>query len=361
MGWLDKYQRGGEVSPKAELISLPHDINPIKDNNLKIAYANSKGLDEQQLSGFENQDDSYETWRNNRDSYYGKFRQDWINKDSNSKFSQTAPEYMSMIEDMKSSWFDKNQRPINDVVLDYRQNGPKNPNIKLGDNIDFKGGVYSNTDIKKRTIPFKAQHGSEPIKKLKGSELKSILDDNNKRRIKENDPPIFDTTGLTPRTPKEVEALKLAEERDRISKIVDDRENARFAADNNPLNSWDKENLLTFNNLTRENLSAVGKGLESQFRVSDAPNFFDDYVNPLNMIGGMAANLGQAPLEAQQNNSALPYVTSIGTPLVVGALGGIGTQNTGQFINNVVNPLAGIKETVKNIPSLNTIKKVKNF
>ena len=91
----------------------------------------------------------------------------------------------------------------------------------------------------------------------------------------------------------------------------------------------------------REVLAKETQSTGDKFRVSLEPNFFDDYLNPAVMIGDMASNLGQAPLQAQQSDSVLPYVTSIGTPLVVGATAGIGTQNTGQFVNNVANPLAG--------------------
>ena len=94
-------------------------------------------------------------------------------------------------------------------------------------------------------------------------------------------------------------------------------------------------------NITRENLAESSAGLESQFRYDDKPNFFDDYINPLNMIGGMASNLGQAPLQSYQSSSLLPYATAIGLPLTVGALSGFGAPSTGQFVNNVVNPLAG--------------------
>ena len=80
-----------------------------------------------------------------------------------------------------------------------------------------------------------------------------------------------------------------------------------------------------------------------KLRVSNEPNFFDDYINPAVMVGNMASNLGQSPLQAEQLDSILPYVTSVGTPLTVGALAGLGTQSTGQFINNLANPLAGIE------------------
>ena len=66
------------------------------------------------------------------------------------------------------------------------------------------------------------------------------------------------------------------------------------------------------------------------------------------MIGSMADNLGQAPLRAQQEDSYMPYFTSIGTPLAVGALAGLGTNgSTGQFVNNLANPLAGTGDLIK--------------
>lgn len=60
------------------------------------------------------------------------------------------------------------------------------------------------------------------------------------------------------------------------------------------------------------------------------------------MIGSMAKNLAQS-------KSAKDYALSIGTPLTVGALAGLGTKNTGQFINNITNPLVGIKNPFEDI------------
>jgi hypothetical protein len=99
----------------------------------------------------------------------------------------------------------------------------------------------------------------------------------------------------------------------------------------------------------REVLARETQATGDKFRVSNEPNFFDDYLNPAVMIGDMASNLGQAPLRAQQSDSVLPYVTAIGTPLAVGAMAGIGTQNTGQFVNNLANPLAGTRDLVNNL------------
>jgi hypothetical protein len=67
------------------------------------------------------------------------------------------------------------------------------------------------------------------------------------------------------------------------------------------------------------------------------------------MIGGMGASLGSAPLRAQQEDSYMPYVTSIGAPLAVGAMAGVGANSTSQFVNNLANPLAGTGDLINNL------------
>lgn len=79
-------------------------------------------------------------------------------------------------------------------------------------------------------------------------------------------------------------------------------------------------------------------------RISDEDNFFDDYINPLHHFNRMAGNLGTAPLEAEQSDSYLPYVAAVGEPLIGGGLAGAGAKSTKQFVNNAVNPLAGVKD-----------------
>ena len=99
----------------------------------------------------------------------------------------------------------------------------------------------------------------------------------------------------------------------------------------------------------RQQLAAETAATGDKLRVSNSPNFFDDYLNPAVMIGDMASNLGQAPYQAQQSDSALPYVTAIGVPLFMGAVGGLGAKTTGQFVNNMANPLAGTGDLVNNL------------
>ena len=92
----------------------------------------------------------------------------------------------------------------------------------------------------------------------------------------------------------------------------------------------------------RDMLAAEAAPLAATFRFSQGDNFIDDYINPAVWIGSMAQNLGEAPKQAKETGSLLPYITSIGTPLLGGAMAGIGATNTGQFVNNMVNPFAGM-------------------
>lgn len=95
----------------------------------------------------------------------------------------------------------------------------------------------------------------------------------------------------------------------------------------------------------REMLAKEAESLDAKFRISQEDNFFDDYLNPAVWVGSMAKALGEAPQKAKETNSYMPYITSIGMPLTVGALAGLGAANTSQFINNAINPLAGIVKT----------------
>jgi len=128
-------------------------------------------------------------------------------------------------------------------------------------------------------------------------------------------------------------------EEDARKKEISDRK-ARIA---NSIKAQDEK--LIGNPNWREVLARQTQATGDKLRISDEPNFFDDYINPAAMIGSMASGLGQAPYQAQQTGSYMPYVYGVGMPLVAGALAGIGAKSTGQFVNNIVNPLAGIIPT----------------
>ena len=106
----------------------------------------------------------------------------------------------------------------------------------------------------------------------------------------------------------------------------------------------------------RENLARQTQAIGDKFRVSDEPNFFDDYINPGVWIGDMASGLGQAPYVAKETDSNLPYVLGIGAPLVTGALEGIGGKSTKDFITNLISPIPFTGEAINK--GLKGIKKV---
>ena len=90
----------------------------------------------------------------------------------------------------------------------------------------------------------------------------------------------------------------------------------------------------------RQQLADETQATGDKFRIfpEDPDSFIDDWLNPGVMIGNMASDLGSAPLRAQQEDSYMPYATSIGVPLLTGGLEGIGAKSNKQFVNNLVNP-----------------------
>ncbi len=103
----------------------------------------------------------------------------------------------------------------------------------------------------------------------------------------------------------------------------------------------------------RDNLAKEAESLDAKFRVSQEDNLFDDYLNPAVWVGSMAKALGEAPKKAKETDSYMPYVTSIGAPLLAGAMGGLGASGNKQFVNNLVNPVAGMK-----VPFTNKTKQI---
>jgi len=73
----------------------------------------------------------------------------------------------------------------------------------------------------------------------------------------------------------------------------------------------------------REKSYVEGLALDQDTRLNQDEDSPIDFFNPLHILGSMGKGLAQAPYEAQQQNSILPYVTGIGTPLAMGALGGL--------------------------------------
>ena len=115
-------------------------------------------------------------------------------------------------------------------------------------------------------------------------------------------------------------------------------------------------------------------GLSLQNKGRFFPNknsFIDNWLNPLNLIGTTAGGLATAPYEARESNSILPYVTSIGMPLLMGRSMGSGSINplsktfwtnevsNKQFLNSFAGGIPGMVEGATKIGS-RTINKLAN-
>jgi len=157
---------------------------------------------------------------------------------------------------------------------------------------------------------------------------------------------------LTQKDNTRVDSIKSA---DNISKVARNKTNKEIAQEREHRiqESVKAQSIPMTQDNWREVLAKQTQSTGDKFRVSQEPNVFDDYLNPAVMVGDMASNLGQAPLRAEQTDSFMPYITSVGAPLAVGATAGLGTKSTGQFINNLANPLAGVKT-----PNISTLYKI---
>tara|TARA_R110000850_G_scaffold1714_15_gene9222 strand:+ start:1608 stop:5831 length:4224 start_codon:yes stop_codon:yes gene_type:complete len=97
-----------------------------------------------------------------------------------------------------------------------------------------------------------------------------------------------------------------------------------------------------------DKLAQSGEGTAERFRVfPNAKNNVEEYINPAMWIGGMGSELLNAPKDIKEGNYAKAVMAVLG-PLAGGAGAGIGAKTGGQFVNNLVNPLAGIKLPKKN-------------
>ena len=178
--------------------------------------------------------------------------------------------------------------------------------------ISQNGSKTSKFDFKKFT---KDQKANTPLKKSIDKESNS----EDSRRW-------FDTKEYK----DQVKANQLAKDK----AIVQDRKdkiNKSVAAQKK---SYTKDNW-------RQQLADETQATGDKFRMfpEDPNSFVDEYMNPGVLIGDMASSLGSAPLRAKQEDSYMPYATSIGVPLLTGGMEGLGTKSNSEFVSNLINPL----------------------
>ena len=101
--------------------------------------------------------------------------------------------------------------------------------------------------------------------------------------------------------------------------------------------------------LDADKLAQSVEGTPERFRLfPNAENNVESYINPGVLLGQMAKGLGNVPKDIKEGNN-LKAALSIANPIGFGALAGIGNPSTGQFVNNLANPLAGTGDLAKNV------------
>jgi len=98
-------------------------------------------------------------------------------------------------------------------------------------------------------------------------------------------------------------------------------------------------------------LSEVTQSAPNRFRLfPNATNSIEDFVNPGIWLGQMEQGVADIPKNIRDENY-LGAAMGVVNPLAMGALGAVGTKSTGQWLNNMANPLAGIVDanTVKGL------------
>jgi hypothetical protein len=221
------------------------------------------------------------------------------------------------------------------------------------DNIKFQqGGQLSREEFERRKAVYKKMTGRDVTEKniatiKKQQNLQKFIDEIDEKKPLRNSLPKSESEAWGMIESGEIKLPTLGEIRTQAKKEADEREADRIAR----LKAYEKRQadpnygigLTPLPGETwRDFWAAEGSDLDAKFRFSQKDNFFDDYINPAVWVGSMAKNLGEAPKQAKKTWSILPYVTAVGTPLLAGAALGTGTNNTGQFINNIINPVPGL-------------------
>jgi hypothetical protein len=99
-----------------------------------------------------------------------------------------------------------------------------------------------------------------------------------------------------------------------------------------------------------EATSAIGDKLSLQ-RLPIVGKYIPDELDVPKHMGNLASGIAAVPYNVQQGNYGAA-ARDIVLPLVTGAIGGLGARTTGQFVNQMVNPLAGMGNVLRPRPRL---------
>ena len=131
-----------DSSERFSTIHLPRHEDPLRQEELRTAYAKSKGLNSEQVQGFADQQLSDKQYSTDKQNFLRDYTKNWRAEGINRKLSQVSPEYKQMDVDRNKTWYDDNPRQINDIVKKYTESGPAN-STELSARF-AKGGHMSN-------------------------------------------------------------------------------------------------------------------------------------------------------------------------------------------------------------------------
>lgn len=157
-------------------------------------------------------------------------------------------------------------------------------------------------------------------------------------------------TNLTPATkitPQEIKKIKESPTNVGNIKIKEAQEKAQRLKEAEEAYKKRKAGAPITPELLAQETQAIGDKISLQ-NIPGVGQYIPDMLDVTGGIGSMASNLGALPLNLNRGNYGQALL-SVAAPLATGALAGIGTQNTGQFVNNIVNPLAGTGELINNL------------
>lgn len=157
-------------------------------------------------------------------------------------------------------------------------------------------------------------------------------------------------TNLTPATkitPQEIKKIKESPTNVGNIKIKEAQEKAQRLKEAEEAYKKRKAGAPITPELLAQETQAIGDKISLQ-NIPGVGQYIPNILDVTQGIGNMASGLGRIPLNLEKGNYGQAAL-DVAIPLGVGALAGVGTENTGQFVNNIVNPLAGTGELINNL------------